>query len=66
VSRKSGQLPNDGPEQLKLLSEKELTKLERLCSSPQPKVEPSHCETNGIRKACPSEGDAIQDQLPFQ
>ena len=63
--RKNGQSPNDGPEQLKLLSEEELTKLERLFTSPQPKVEPPPCETNGIRKACPSEGGAIQDQLPF-
>jgi hypothetical protein len=65
VPHETGQPPNEGPEQLKLLSEEELTKLERLSASPQPKAEPPSCETNGIRKICPSKSNAVQDELPF-
>ena len=56
---------NNGAEQLTMFIEEELTKLQRPSALPLPKVEPPSLETNGVRKACTSEGQAIQDELPF-
>jgi hypothetical protein len=65
MSHKTGQPANDEPEKPMLWSEEEDAKLKRRPVPLPPKAGPPSCETNGVRKACPSEGGAIQDELPF-
>ena len=48
-----------------MFSEAELTRLQRPSALPLTKDELLSCETNGVRKTCPSDGYAFQDKLPF-
>jgi hypothetical protein len=63
--RKTNQSPNDEPEQLSLWSEEEDTKLRCPSARSLPKDESLAYKTDGVRKACSSEGGVVQDELPF-
>ena len=63
--RKTEVPSNNGAEQLSMFSEEELTTLQRPSALPLPKDELPSCETNGVRKTCPSDDYAFQDKLPF-
>jgi hypothetical protein len=65
MSRKIEPPSNNGAEQLTMFSEEVLTKLQRPSALLLPKDGLPFCESNGVRKACPLEGYAIQDELPF-
>jgi len=65
MSRKIERPSKNGAEQLTMFSEAELTRLQRPSALPLTKDELPSCETNGVRKTCPSDGYAFQDKLPF-
>ena len=65
VSAKTENLSNNGSERLMLWSEEADAKLKRLSTGPVSKDEPLSSETYRVRKACPSEEDSLQDELPF-
>lgn len=65
MSHRIEQPPNNGPEQLSLLSEEELAKLQRSSALTPSKGELPSFDTDGISKACSPEGGAIQHELPY-
>ena len=65
MSARADKHSNNGPERLMLWSEEEDAKLKRPFTGSVSKDEPLSSETYRVRKACLSEEDSFQDELPF-